>query len=77
MPYAFQSVVRREQLGRSQTDVATSEVSTLQHELWDHAVELGTLIAEALLARSQSPEVLGGLWDDVVEKIEVDATGLL
>jgi hypothetical protein len=32
------------------TDIATSEVTTLQHELRDDAVELAALVAEALLA---------------------------
>lgn len=40
-------------------------------------MELGALVAEALLASAQGAEVLGGLGDNIVEEIEVDATGLL
>jgi hypothetical protein len=34
------------------------EITTLAHELGNHTVERGTLVAEALLARAQSTEVL-------------------
>lgn len=59
------------------TNVATGEVTTLEHELGDDAVELGGLVAKALLAGRKSAEVLDGLGDDVVVEVEVDATGLL
>jgi len=55
------------------THVATGEVSTLEHELGNHTVELGALVAEALLAGAESTEVLNGLRDNIVEKLEVDA----
>lgn len=58
------------------TDVATSEVTTLQHKLRDDAVELAALVAEALLASAKSTEVLCGLWDYIVVELEVDAAGL-
>jgi hypothetical protein len=57
--------------------VATSEVTTLEHELWDDAVEGRAGITEALLASAESAEVLSGLWDNVVVEVEVDAAGLL
>ena len=57
------------------TYVTTSEVSTLEHELRDHTVELAARVAEALLAGAESAEVLGGLGDDIVEELEVDAAG--
>ena len=38
-------------------------------------MELAALIAEALLAGAEGAEVLGGLGDDVVEQLEVDAAG--
>ena len=41
--------------------VAAGEVAALDHEVLDHTVEGGALVAEALLARSQSAEVLGRL----------------
>lgn len=56
--------------------VATGEVTTLEHELGDDAVEGRSSIAEALLAGAESTEVLGGLGDNIVEEVEVDATGL-
>ena len=59
------------------THVATGEVTTLEHELGDDAVELGARVAEALLARAEGTEVLGRLGDDVVEELEVDAAGLV
>jgi hypothetical protein len=40
-------------------------------------VELGALVAEALLAGAEGAEVLGRLGDDVVEEFEVDAAVLL
>ena len=43
------------------TNVATGEVTTLEHELGDDAVELGGLVAKALLAGRKSAEVLDGL----------------
>lgn len=55
--------------------VATGEVTTLEHELGDHTVELGAGVAKALLASAESAEVLGGLGDDIVVEGEVDAAG--
>jgi len=57
------------------THVATSEVTSLKHELRDHTVELAARVAEALLAGAEGSEVLGGLWNGVVEELEVDAAG--
>lgn len=45
--------------------VAGGEVAALAHEVGDHAVEARALVAEALLARAQRPEVLGRLGDHV------------
>jgi hypothetical protein len=58
------------------TDIATSEVATLQHELWDDAMELAALVAESHLAGAKSTEVLCGLWNYIVVELEVDATCL-
>ena len=41
--------------------ISIGEVATLDHELWDHTVESGTLITIALLASGQSSKVLGSL----------------
>ena len=40
-------------------------------------MEGGTLVSETLLASAESAEVLSGLWDNIVVKIEVDTAGLL
>lgn len=56
--------------------VAAGEVTTLEHELGDDAVEGRALVAEALLASAESTEVLGGLGDNVAEEVEVDGTSL-
>jgi len=53
--------------------VATGEVTTLEHELGDHTVELGAGVAEALLAGAESAEVLSGLGDNIIVEGEVDA----
>jgi hypothetical protein len=59
------------------THVATGEVTALEHELGDDAVELGARVAEALLARAEGAEVLDRLGDDVVVELKVDAASLL
>ena len=55
--------------------VAAGKVAALEHELRDHTVEFAALVAVALLAGAEGAEVLGGLGDDVVEELEVDAAG--
>jgi len=57
--------------------VAAGEVTTLKHEVGDDTVELGARVAEALLASAESAEVLDGLGDNIVEKLEVDTAGAL
>jgi hypothetical protein len=59
------------------TYVAAGEVTALEHELGDDTVELGALVAEALLASAESAEVLSRLGDDIVEELEVDAARLV
>jgi len=64
--------------------VAAGEVTTLEHELGDDAVEAGALVVEglaalssALLAGAESAEVLSGLGDLVGEELHDDpASGL-
>lgn len=45
----------------SASTIALRKVTTLNHEVLDNAVEGRALVAKALLAGSQSSEVLGGL----------------
>lgn len=63
--------------GGVETHVATSEVTALEHELRDHAMELGAAVAKAFLTRAKSTKVLSGLGGDVVVKVEVDAAILV
>lgn len=58
------------------THVTTGEITTLEHEVGDDAVEGGALVTEALLASAESTEVLSSLGDDGVVELEVDATAL-
>ena len=53
--------------------VSPGEVTALEHEFGDDAVEGRALVAEALLASAQRPEVLSRLGNDVGVKVEVDA----
>lgn len=59
-----------------ESHIATSEVTALEHELRDHTMELGSIIAKTLLASAKGTEILGGLRSDIVIEVEVDAAGL-
>ncbi|TLS29117.1 hypothetical protein PpBr36_00063 [Pyricularia pennisetigena] len=59
------------------TYVATGEVTTLEHEVWDDTVEAGALVASNVgLANAEAPEVVGSLGDYVIVQLEDDALGL-
>lgn len=58
--------------GLTTSTVTGSEVTTLQHEIWDHTVERGAGVAEALFTSTQSSEVFSSLWDNVVVQLEND-----
>ena len=57
--------------------VVTSEVTTLQHELWDDSVESRTFVTETLFTGTQSSEVFSSLWDNVGGQFENNLTGWL
>lgn len=57
------------------TYIASSEITTLQHEAGDHTVEAGTLVSESFLAGAEGAEVLGCFGDDVVVEVEDDPGG--
>jgi hypothetical protein len=57
--------------------VVAGEVTALEHEVGDNAVEAGSLVAESVLASAELPEVAGGLGDNIVEEVEGDAARLL
>ena len=56
--------------------VAAGEVTALEHEVRDDAVERGALVAEAVRAGAELPEVLGGLGNNIIEEVERDAARL-
>jgi len=51
--------------GLSAGAVMVGEVAALTHEVRDHPMECRALEAEALLSRTQRPEVFGRLWGDI------------
>ena len=52
------------------------EVTTLEHELRDDTVEAGALVAGALGGLAELTEVLGGLGNNTLVEVEVDAANL-
>ena len=62
------------EVGWKYSYVTAGEVTTLEHELGNDTVERRALVSEALLASAESLEVLGGLGDNVIKEVEVDAT---
>lgn len=52
------------------------EVTTLEHELGDDAVEAGALVALALGCFAKLAEVFGGLGDISLEEVEDDTARL-
>ena len=66
--------------GLAASAIASSKVTTLNHELLDHTVEDAALVvqwlaglANALLARAQGAEVLCGLGHNIIVELEDDA----
>ena len=54
-------------------NVASTHVSTLEHEVGDDSVETGSGVSEALLTSAESSEVGGSLGDNVVVELEGDS----
>jgi hypothetical protein len=63
--------------GLAASAVVASEITALEHELGDHTVERGILIAKTVLAGRELPEVFGGLGDDFVVQFEDDTTSMI
>jgi len=61
--------------GLSASSVAAGEVTTLQHEVGDYAVELGARETETVLAGGELTEVPCGFGNHIVEQLEGDTTG--
>jgi hypothetical protein len=59
------------------THVVAGEVTTLEHELGDHAVEAGANVTLASGQLAELTEVLGSLGDIRLVEVEVDAANLL
>ena len=59
----------------SASSVVVGEVTALEHELGDDAVEARAGVAKAVLAGAELAEVTGRLGNDVVVELELDAAG--
>ena len=59
---------------RNNLTVAASEIATLEHEAGNDTVELRSSVAEAILSCGKFTEVPGGLWYNIVEELEDNAT---
>ena len=61
---------------RRETHVAAGEVTTLEHEVGDDAVEAGALVALLHGSLAELTEVTGSLGDILLVEVEVDAANL-
>ena len=59
------------------THIATGEVTALEHELGNHAMELGARVTKTLLASAKGAEILSGLGGGIFIKVEIDTAGLV
>ena len=59
------------------THIATGEVTALEHELGNHAMELGARVTKTLLASAKGAKVLSGLGGGVFIEVEIDTAGLV
>ena len=59
------------------THVATGEVTALEHELGNHAMEFGARVTKTLLASAKGAEVLSGLGGSFFVEVEIDTAGLV
>jgi len=57
--------------------ISAGEVTALDHEIGNNAMELTTLKAKSFLARAQGAEVLGGFRDNVGKERKLNATNSL
>jgi len=63
--------------GLATSTVALGKVTTLKHEVRDNAMESRARIAIAFFASAELFEVIRGVGNDVLEKMEIDAAGRL
>ena len=50
------------------------KISTLNHEVLDNSMELGTFISESFFSRSQSTKVFDSLWNSFSKKTNFDSS---
>ena len=60
-----------------ETHIATGEVTALEHELRNHAMELGARVTKTLLASAQGAEVLSGFGGGLFVEVEIDTASLV
>ena len=70
--------------GFSSSSVSAGEVSSLDHEVRDDAMKLGSLevewlsrLSDSIFSGAESAEITGGLWDNVIVKLHDDTSGSL
>lgn len=61
--------------GLATSAIVVGEVTTLAHEVGDDTVEDGALVAKALLASAECPEVLSSLGDNIASQLNHDPAG--
>lgn len=54
--------------------VVVLEITTLAHEVRNHTVECGTLVAKALLSGAESAEVFTSLWSYICAQLDNDTS---
>ena len=57
--------------GFSTSSIVVGEISTLTHEVGDHAVESGAFIAETLLSSAESTEILSRFGDNIGPQLKI------
>lgn len=56
--------------GLSTSTVVVLEIATLAHEVGNHTVEGGTLVAESLLSGAERTEVFASLWSYICAQLK-------
>jgi len=62
--------------GLATSAIAPGEITALKHELGNHTVEGGTLIAETVLASRKFTEVSCGVGDFVIKQLKNDLASM-